>query len=51
MDHESDAFRWVKCDEVEHAFMWPTDRQAIETICRDILGNGPAKPHLRISLT
>jgi dATP pyrophosphohydrolase len=51
MDHESDAFRWVKCDEVEQAFMWPTDRQAIAHICRDILGDGLAKPHLRIPLS
>ena len=50
MDHESDASRWIARDEVDRAFMWPTDRMAIAEICRDILDDGPAKAYLRIPL-
>jgi dATP pyrophosphohydrolase len=50
MDHESDAYRWIDCSDVERAFMWPTDRQSIALICRDILADSEAKAHLRIPL-
>ena len=32
------------------AFMWPGEKSALHELFREILDNGPAKPHMRIKL-
>lgn len=49
LNEEHDEFRWVPRTEVNAAFMWPSDRAAVASLCEDILDNSPAKPYLRIT--
>ena len=48
LNDEHDAWRWVARSEIDGAFLWPGERSQIAELCREILDNGPAKPHLRI---
>jgi dATP pyrophosphohydrolase len=50
LNAEHDAFRWVACDEMDSLTMWATERQLVAEVVRDILGDGPAKPYLRLDL-
>jgi dATP pyrophosphohydrolase len=50
LNSEHDALRWVPRDQVDRAFMWATDRQAIAELCREVLDGNAAKPYLRIAL-
>jgi dihydroneopterin triphosphate diphosphatase len=50
LNDEHTDFRWVRRDEIDANFMWPTDRLAVRELCRDILDDGAAKPFLRIPL-
>jgi dATP pyrophosphohydrolase len=50
INEEHDAARWVPLTEAEHAFMWSSQWLALEEIRRVILGDGPAKPYLRIDV-
>ncbi|MDQ3438811.1 MAG: NUDIX domain-containing protein [Planctomycetota bacterium] len=47
---EHDAIRWVPVREAKQAFIWSNEWPVIDEIERVILGNGPAKPHLRIDV-
>lgn len=40
LDGEHDAFRWVKQDHADEAFLWPGQRAAIAHIMRDLLTPG-----------
>lgn len=51
LDDTHDAARWVKQDNIDHAFMWPGQLSAIRHIARDILpADSSSAEHLRISL-
>lgn len=50
LNAEHDAFRWIKHADVDAQFMWPGERAQLAELCREILGNGPAKKYLAISL-
>jgi dATP pyrophosphohydrolase len=50
LDAEHDSFRWVPRDQIDSQLMWPGERQALAEIFREILGNGLAKPHLRLAI-
>lgn len=50
LNDEHDAIRWVPAGEATSMFMWANEWPVIEEIRRVILGNGPAKPHLRIAV-
>lgn len=58
LNHEHNAFRWVRRDHVDRTFIWPGQRVAIDQIVRDILPDIGAEPSdetvgrlLRIDLT
>jgi dihydroneopterin triphosphate diphosphatase len=48
MDAEHDAHRWLKAEGAENHFMWPGDRRSIQEIREQIIGDGLAKPFMRI---
>jgi dATP pyrophosphohydrolase len=50
LNHEHTEFRWVPRDQMESRIMWPGERAAFVELCREILDNGPAKPHLKIEI-
>jgi dATP pyrophosphohydrolase len=50
LNDEHDAARWVRAEQADEAFMWSSERPLIEEINRVILGNGPAKPYLRLDV-
>ncbi len=50
LNAEHDAARWVAATGARGAFMWASEWPVIDEICRVILQNGAARPHLRISL-
>lgn len=50
LNDEHDAIRWVPRQQIDRETLWPSERRALEDLCRDILDSGPAKPHLRIPL-
>jgi dihydroneopterin triphosphate diphosphatase len=50
LNEEHEALRWLGDDRIEAEVMWASERPFYAEIRRDIFGNGPAKPHLRISL-
>jgi dATP pyrophosphohydrolase len=51
LNEEHDAHRWMPRESFPHACMWASERSLLEELFREILDNGPAKPHLRISLS
>jgi 8-oxo-dGTP pyrophosphatase MutT (NUDIX family) len=51
LDGEHDAWRWIPRSEINTVFMWPTDRLALDHLCRDILDDGLCKPFLRVTLS
>lgn len=50
LNDEHDALRWVPRQQIDRETLWPSERHALEDLCRDILDSGPAKPYLRIDL-
>ena len=50
LNEEHDAFRWVTRDQIDASMMWASERALLPDLCRDILDDGPAKPHLRIPI-
>ncbi len=45
---EHDAYRWVRRDHADRAFLWPGQRRAVAQIVRDLLGGSAVEPLLRI---
>jgi dATP pyrophosphohydrolase len=45
---EHDGFEWVDVDTSRSRLMWPDDREALDEVRSVILGDGPAKPYMRI---
>jgi dATP pyrophosphohydrolase len=50
LNEEHDDFRWIDRSRIEHDFLWPGERRQLRELEREILDQGPAKPHLRIRL-
>jgi len=50
LNSEHTEFRWLTAAEAARQFMWEDNRKAVAEIIREILGNGLAKPHIRIML-
>lgn len=50
LNDEHDDLRWVPVAGAEDFFMWSSQWPSLDEIRRVILGNGPAKPHLRIDV-
>jgi len=50
LNEENDAFRWTPRGEFPGACMWASERHLLDELLREILDDGPAKPHLRIAL-
>jgi len=48
LDDENRACAWHSRDELPRRLMWPSDREAFNYMCTEILDNGAAKPYLRI---
>jgi 8-oxo-dGTP pyrophosphatase MutT (NUDIX family) len=48
LNEEHEDLRWIPRQDVHKAFMWPSDRTAVESLCADILDNSPAKAYLKI---
>jgi dihydroneopterin triphosphate diphosphatase len=48
LNHEHTEFRWLPREAMESSIMWPGERTAMAELCREILADGPAKPHLQI---
>jgi len=48
LNDEHEELRWITRDKAHKAFMWPSDRTALASLCEDILDNSPAKPYLKI---
>jgi len=52
LNAEHTDVRWVPRDHAGRAFMWPSDRAAIEEVAEHVLSpDAPARPHLRVDLT
>ena len=50
LSDEHTAFEWVSVSDAATRLTWPIDRAALQEVRSEILGDGPLKPHLRISL-
>jgi dATP pyrophosphohydrolase len=50
LNPEHTAHRWTRLEQIVDKLMWPGERAAVVELCREILDNGPAKAHLRISV-
>jgi len=50
LNDEHDAFRWISRDRASSHFVWPNNRESLAQIESEVLGNGPAKPHMRVPL-
>jgi dATP pyrophosphohydrolase len=50
LNEEHDDFRWVPRRRIDAQSMWASERAILPDLCRDILDNSPAKPHLRIQI-
>src|SRR5271170_3785027 len=50
LDDEHDAFRWVPGAQISTHFVWSVQREAIDAIQRDIIGDSPAKKLLHIKI-
>jgi 8-oxo-dGTP pyrophosphatase MutT (NUDIX family) len=48
LNAEHDAQRWVPADEVENAFMWPSEKPILREVRTEFFGNGACKPLLLI---
>ena len=50
LNDEHDAFRWVPRNQLDPQLMWASERALLPDLCRDILDNSIAKPHLRLEI-
>jgi dATP pyrophosphohydrolase len=50
LNPEHSDFAWVNMEEAHSRLMWPGDIRALEEVKAVILGNGTAKPYMRIPL-
>jgi 8-oxo-dGTP diphosphatase len=50
LNDEHDASRWIHRNHIAAETMWASERIVLADLMRDILDDGPAKPHLRINL-
>lgn len=50
LNAEHSEFEWVNVRDAHSRLMWPSDREALEEVRSVILGNGLAKPYMRILL-
>ena len=50
LNEEHDAHRWTPRAHIDSDFLWPGERAQLAELCREILDDGPAKPHLRVPL-
>ena len=48
LNEEHDQHRWLSRDAIVQLTLFPGERQQLEELIREILDDGPAKPHLRI---
>jgi dihydroneopterin triphosphate diphosphatase len=48
LNDEHDDFRWLSETEAQTQYMWPGNRRAVQEIREQILGNGIAKPFMRV---
>jgi dATP pyrophosphohydrolase len=48
LNEEHDAFRWLPREQFLSHLIWPGERAACTELCREILDDGPSKPHLRL---
>lgn len=49
LNEEHTQFRWLPREAFPDALMWPGELAAFAELEKQILDNGPAKPHLRIA--
>ncbi|MGQ0635849.1 MAG: NUDIX hydrolase [Planctomycetaceae bacterium] len=49
INSEHTAFEWVAVEDAASRLMWPSDRQALAELLTVILGDGMAKPYMRIA--
>jgi dATP pyrophosphohydrolase len=50
LNGEHEAYRWIPRERIDAESMWAGERIVLAEIFRDILDDGPAKPHLRVKL-
>jgi len=50
LNAEHTDFRWIPRAEIDAHIMWASERPVVASLCRDILDNGPARPHLRLPI-
>ena len=50
LNSEHDAFRWVPRPQAREAFVFPTDRAAVDVACEMILDASPGRELLRVKL-
>jgi dATP pyrophosphohydrolase len=50
LNAEHDAHRWIDRDGAGAQFLWPSDRESVGQIIREILENGPARNYMRVQL-
>jgi dATP pyrophosphohydrolase len=48
LNHELQAFEWMPIPAARERLMWPSDHQAVDEVVAVVLGDGPAKPHMKI---
>ena len=50
LNNELTAVEWVNVYDARSWLMWPADREALDEVIAVIIGNGSAKPFMRIPL-
>jgi len=50
LNDEHDASRWIPRAEFDAALTWSSERRILPDLCRDVLDDGLAKPHLHVKL-
>jgi dihydroneopterin triphosphate diphosphatase len=50
LNEEHDDHRWIDRSRIDQDFLWPGERRQLEELLREIVGNGPAKGYLRITI-
>ena len=51
LDREHDQYRWVSPRQMNTHFVWREQRQAVQIIVDDIVGDSPARELLRVPLS
>jgi 8-oxo-dGTP pyrophosphatase MutT (NUDIX family) len=50
LNEEHDALRWLPAATAQSQFMWEEDRRSVKECIKEILGNGPAKPFVKVEI-